>query len=134
MNSKSSKSKASLVSVASADDVRAWARKRGVQVAEHGRLSAEVIAAFNKAHSRTQYQTTMRQPERIVKVPGKATRNGQTYNVVYSTTYGEIRDWAFRKGYSLGVRGRIPQHVIDAFATREVKPVRKSRRQAKVAA
>jgi hypothetical protein len=130
MNSKSSKSSKSLVALATADDVRAWARKRGVQVAEHGRLSAEVIAAFNKAHKRVEYRSTMRQPERIVKVPGRATRNGQTYNVVYTTTYGEIRDWAFRKGYTLGVRGRIPQHVIDAFATREVKPVRKSRKVA----
>lgn len=126
--------KGNLVSVASAEDVREWARKRGVEVAEHGRLSAEVIAAFNKAHTRVQYRSTMRQPERIIKVPGKATRNGQTYNVVYTTTYSEVRDWAFRKGYTLGVRGRIPQHVMDAYATREVKSVRKSRRQAKVAA
>jgi hypothetical protein len=130
MNSKASKSRKSLVALATADEVREWARKRGVQVAEHGRLSAEVIAAFNKAHTRVQYQSTMRQPERPVKVPGKATRNGQTYNVVYTTTYGEIRDWAFRKGYTLGVRGRIPQHVIDAFATREVKAARKSRKVA----
>jgi hypothetical protein len=130
MNSKASKSRKSLVALATADEVREWARKRGVQVAEHGRLSAEVIAAFNKAHTRVQYQSTMRQPERAVKVPGKATRNGQTYNVVYTTTYSEIRDWAFRKGYTLGVRGRIPQHVIDAFATREVKPVRKARKVA----
>src|SRR5437764_1331554 len=70
--------KGNLVAVASAEDVREWARKRGVEVAEHGRLSAEVIAAFNKAHTRVQYRSTMRQPERIIKVPGKATRNGQT--------------------------------------------------------
>jgi hypothetical protein len=125
--------KVSNIAVASADDVRAWARKRSLAVAEHGRLSAEVIAAFNKAHSKRQYASTMVQPERIIKVPGKVTRNGRTYNVVYTTTYGEVRDWAFRKGYTLGVRGRIPQHVMEAFATREVKPVRKSRAR-KVAA
>ena len=34
----------------SAAYVRAWARSRGMLVGARGRLSPEVIAAFNKAH------------------------------------------------------------------------------------
>jgi ABC-type Fe3+-citrate transport system substrate-binding protein len=31
-------------------DIRAWAQSRGIAVGERGRLSAEVVSAFKKAH------------------------------------------------------------------------------------
>lgn len=36
--------------VATGADVRAWARKRGIPVGTRGRLSAELIESFHKAH------------------------------------------------------------------------------------
>jgi hypothetical protein len=104
------------VTVVSADEVRAWAAKRGIEVAAHGRLSAEVVAAFNKAHKVRQYVVTRHQPARVVKVSGLRKKGNRSIPVTLNTTYPEVRAWAFTKGYTLGERGRIPATVLSEFA------------------
>jgi hypothetical protein len=111
--------------IVSAEDVRNWANKRGFNIAPFGRLSSEVIAAFNKAHKAKQYVVTRHQPVRVVTVAGQRynKKTKRNHKVVVTTTYPAVRKWAAAAGFDLGVRGRIPAEVMSAYANREAKLV-----------
>lgn len=114
------KSQSVNVRIVSAEVVREWAAKRGIAVAEHGRLSAEVVAAFNKAHKAQSYVVTRSQPARVVKVAGTRSKGNRKYGFTVETTYPAVRKWATAAGFSLGSRGRIPAQVMSAYAERGV--------------
>jgi hypothetical protein len=110
------------VTAPTADDVRAWGRNKGFEVGDRGRLSAELIGAFNKGRKH-QYEATLVQPNlsRIVEVPGfKLGKNGRRVRVTYKVTNAELRAWAKDNGFEVGVRGRIPAEVYKAFGEREL--------------
>lgn len=106
-----------------ADDVRAFARAKGLEVADHGRLSAEVIAAYNKGRKNV-YSPTMVQASTIktVDVPGyKIGKNGRKTRVTFrNVPVSEIRAWAQEAGFPVGARGRIPAEVLTAFGSRDL--------------
>lgn len=107
---------------ASATDVRTWALSKGFEVKERGRLDADVIDAYNKGR-KVKYAPAMKQPTRVIKLAGKrADKSGRNRSITVTTTVPEVRAWATENGHEVGTRGRIPQGVFEAFATREAKP------------
>lgn len=105
-----------------ADDVRAWGRARGFQVADRGRLSHELIAAYNKGRKHTFVQThaPVAQPITVV-VGSKADKRGREKPVTETVTAGPIRAWAKANGVELGQRGRIPASVVEAYGAAVAK-------------
>jgi hypothetical protein len=109
-----------------ADDVRSWAKSRGIDVAEHGRLPFDVVSAFNKGR-KVGYESTMKQPAKLLRVEGKkAGKNGRNVRAVYHVTVADLRQWAIDNGLTVTDRGRIPAEVIAAYGTREAAPLVKS--------
>lgn len=103
-----------------ATDVRVWAARKGIEVAAHGRLSAEVIDAYNKGRKNT-YSATMVQPNLspVLSVPGyKIGKGGRKTRVTEKVTASEVRAWARDNGIDVGDRGRIPAEVLVAFGNR----------------
>lgn len=47
---RASRGRAASAAAVSTKDVRAWARENGLEVSERGRVSAEVLSAYNAAH------------------------------------------------------------------------------------
>lgn len=113
------------VKTPTAADVRAWARGKGLIVADsdRGRLSAEVIAAYNKGRKHT-YAPTMVQASavKVMDIPGyKIGKNGRKTRVTFhNVPVSEVRAWAQANGYEVGARGRIPAEVIAAFGVRDL--------------
>lgn len=105
------------VRIVSAEVVREWARKRGIQVAEHGRLNAEVVSKFNAAHKAQAYVVTRSQPARVIKVSGTPKAKG-AFAPKVETTIPKVRKWAHAAGLPVGARGRIPAEVLTAYADR----------------
>jgi hypothetical protein len=106
-----------------AETVRVWARNKGMEVAGHGRLNSEVIAAFNKAHKSRQYEVTMVQPglSRVIEVKGyKIGGNGRKVRITEKVANADVRSWARDNGFSIGDRGRIPAEVLTAFGNRNL--------------
>lgn len=105
-----------------ADDVRAWGRNKGFTVADKGRLSHELIAAFNKGRKNTFTQTHAPIPKPITVVVGSTqTKSGRSKPVTETVTAAPIRTWAREQGIELGQRGRIPASVVEAFAAHLAK-------------
>lgn len=110
------------ITAVTAEDVRAWARNKGLDVAEHGRLSGETIAAYNKGRKHT-YAPTMVQADvsRVIEVPGfRLGKNGRKVRVTEKVTNAEVRAWARENGLDVGDRGRIPAEVLAAFGSRSL--------------
>lgn len=100
--------------------VRAFAIQHGLLTsATRGRLSDEVVAAFNKAHSRNRLKYVPgRPPLTRVKVTALATgADGRKRPVTRSVAPSEVRAEALRRGYSVGVRGRVPRAMVSAYVT-----------------
>lgn len=85
-------------------------------VGTRGKFSADLIAAFHKAHPRQVYTTKL-----VRKVEVKGTRvseSGRKTPVTVKATYDEIRSWAKENGHEVGERGRVSSTVLAAFAAR----------------
>lgn len=114
-----------------ADDVRAWGRNKGFTVADRGRLSHELIVAFNKGRKNTFVQTHAPVPQPITVVVGSTqTKGGRTKPVTETVTAAPIRAWARERGIDLGNRGRIPASVVEAFAASLAKQAEAEAKQA----
>jgi hypothetical protein len=114
------KSTTPAVQLVTADDVRAWATKRGIETKAHGRLSASLVSAFNAAHKSKRYEVSMVQPARVIVISGKrADASGRNRPVKLRATHGEVRAWARANGHQVGTAGRIPAAVMTAFANRD---------------
>lgn len=114
-----------------ADDVRAFAVKRGIPVKDKGRLSFRAIEAYNKGR-KVQYVPTWDQPLPVLTIHGKKSdKAGRVISATYRVTAPELREWARDNGFpNLNDRGRLPQAVMDAYGTREVRKARKARKVA----
>lgn len=124
---------AMLTAQPTADDVRAFAQKRGIKVADKGRLSFAAIEAYNKSR-KVKYVPTWDQPLPLLTIKGKAQdKLGRARSVTHRVTAPELRIWARENGFpTLPERGRLPQAVFDAYAVKDMpKPkARKSRKSA----
>lgn len=108
-----------------ADDVRAWAKNKGLDVAEHGRLRFDVVEAFNR-NRKVPYVSTMKQPAKLIRIEGKRAVNGRNRAAVYHVSAADLRAWGIEAGFDLTDRGRIPAEVIEAYGTREAAPLVKT--------
>ncbi len=54
-------------SIATAAEVRSWATAKGLTASSRGRLSADTVEAFNKAHRAVEHVVGIK-PERTIKV------------------------------------------------------------------
>lgn len=107
-----------------ADDVRAWAKDKGLTVRDHGRLPFSVVEAFNKGR-KIGYASTMKQPAKLLRIEGKRDGGkGRNVRAVYRVTVADLRQWALDNGMEVTDRGRIPAEVITAYGTREAAPVK----------
>lgn len=110
----------STVRIVSADEVRTWARKRGIAVSDRGRLSPSVVSAYNRAHKASQYVVQPRPAVTVVKMVGqRADKRGRNRKVTVEATVPAIRTWAQSAGFTVGQRGRIPATVKHAYSIRE---------------
>jgi hypothetical protein len=102
-----------------ADTLREWARGRGIEVREHGRLSESLVEAYNKTH-KIKYETEKRIPVRIVTMKVKvADKAGRNRSKVETVPVRRVREWALSNGFpELGDRGRLPRAAFDAYAMR----------------
>lgn len=78
--------------------VRAWAKENGYTVPSRGRISADIMAAYEKS---------------VGKVAKAVKRTGRKASG--STDTAAIRAWAQANGYEVGDRGRIPGDVVAAY-------------------
>lgn len=110
---------------ASADEVRVWGTLNMGSAAvkmSRGRISREVIEAYNSAHPRRKY---MGNPERMVKITttrqitDKAGRT-RSVPVTKTATVREVRAWAVDHGYADMTRGRMTLDTYGAFAVAAV--------------
>lgn len=101
--------------VVAASEVRAWAVGKGLNVAEtRGRLSTEVVQAFNKAHKSKAYVAGGPEPTITVKVP-TTDKRGRSITKSVEVPAAELRSAIGAEGQ----RGRVNtedavQYVIGA--------------------
>lgn len=108
------------IRIVDAETVRSWARKRGMTVANRGRLSPAVVDAFNTAHKAQVYVVQPRPAVTVVKLAGrKADKAGRNRKVTVTATIPAVRTWASAAGFEVGRRGRISQPVLHAYSIRE---------------
>ena len=109
---------ARVITPPTADDVRDWARNKGIEVKEKGRLSADLVARYNKGRKNV-YVTEQRITVRVVTLASKvADKAGRNRSRAETVKVREVRSWAKRNGFDLGDRGRLPRAAFDAFAMR----------------
>lgn len=114
---------AMLTAQPTADDVRAFAQKRGIPVKDKGRLSLAAIEAYNKVRKpENHYVPTWDQPLPLLSIKGrKLDAAGRPRSVTLRATAPEIREWARKNGFpELPVRGRLPQAVFDAYGMKDM--------------
>ena len=92
-----------------------------LSIGQRGKLSDDVITAFEKANRGKVYMAGHVEPRKITaKV---STSNGRSRTVNVTATLSEVRAWAQSpeakaSGINVGARGRISEDVYTAFATR----------------
>lgn len=108
-----------MAKVVTAQDVRDWAADKTINglvgVAVRGRLPFEVIEAYNKCH-RVHYSPLAQQPLPVLTIKGKRDAKGRiNASAAYKVTNPDVRQWAIAQGFTVGVRGRLPKAVLDAY-------------------
>lgn len=104
---------------ATATDVKDWAESNGFTVKRgRGRMSLEVVHAFNAAHRRTKSRRTgvqyvLNSQSQPTQTYGYTTAKGRQGK--FSATPAAIREWARENGHEVGARGRFRQDVLDAY-------------------
>lgn len=96
--------------------VREWAEaQKLVPAGQRGKLSVDVIQAFEKANPGQKYDKSAR----IVKVVVKGTRvnpeTGRKTPIQRKVTHSEVREAAIAAKVAVPARGRLPQNVLTAF-------------------
>lgn len=100
--------------VATPADVRSFAAKKNIPVTSTGRLSAELIEAFNTGQKTHTYSIGVR-PVQTVKVTGRRKLdNGKTIPVTKNISTAMVRAAAADAGVSLGRRGRVSSAAVQA--------------------
>lgn len=103
-----------------ANDVREWATKRGIEV-KPGRLPFALVERFNRGR-KVPYVATMKQPEKLIVTTGKrADAKGVNRSVKVTVTPTALRAWAKENGLPMADHGRLPKAVVAAYANREAR-------------
>jgi hypothetical protein len=85
--------------------VREWARQKGYQISERGRLPTQLIHDYLESLSENAPDS---------KKSGNSPLAAQE-DAPDSLTRQAIREWARQKGYTIGRRGRLPAWLVDAY-------------------
>ena len=120
-------------------EIREWAIGAGHDVSSRGRISAEIVDAFEGAHAKK------RQPEKVqaTRVSAKKVSVGKpavkkvaaeksvatkapakrlaVRKAPAARTTKEIREWAIGAGHDVSSRGRISAEIVEAFEGAQAK-------------
>ncbi|WP_225928055.1 Lsr2 family DNA-binding protein [Rhodococcus opacus] len=120
-------------------EIREWAIGAGHDVSSRGRISAEIVEAFEGAHAKK------RQPEKVqaTRVSAKKVSVGKpavkmvaaeksvatkapanrlaVRKAPAARTTKEIREWAIGAGHDVSSRGRISAEIVEAFEGAQAK-------------
>ena len=125
-------------------EIREWAVGAGLDVSSRGRISAEIVKAFEDAQAK-QSQPKKRQAKKVeaTTVPAKkvaaekpavtkvVAEKPAAKNAPATKTTKEIREWAIGAGLDVSARGRISAEVERAFHDARVKKVQAKKVQTK---
>ncbi|OUS97183.1 histone-like nucleoid-structuring protein Lsr2 [Rhodococcus sp. NCIMB 12038] len=125
-------------------EIREWAVGAGLDVSSRGRISAEIVKAFEDAQTK-QSQPKKRQAKKVeaTTVPAKkvaaekpavtkvVAEKPAAKNAPATKTTKEIREWAIGAGLDVSARGRISAEVERAFHDAQVKKVQAKKVQTK---
>jgi hypothetical protein len=87
-----------------------------LSIGKRGKLSDNVIKAFEKANKRTVYVPGFVESRKITGLREDA--NGRKRPVTVTATLPQVREWAAAEGLAIGERGRVSSAVLSAFAAR----------------
>lgn len=103
---------------ATANDVRTWGIENGHNVGmTRGRLSKELIAAFNSEHKGSKY--TGPAPKTVkVKAVREVEKNGKVRKVPFAKTVSPaaVREYGIAHGLAVPGRGRLSAAAKQAYA------------------
>jgi hypothetical protein len=94
-------------------EVRAWARERGLEIGDRGRIPEPVIELYLAKPSTVRKwasQHGIRVSERG-RIPAEITEQ-------YLARPAAVRSWARKQGIDIGERGRIPLEVVERYLER----------------
>lgn len=95
--------------------VRDWAVAQNlVPSGQRGKLSADVITAFEKANPTQRYDKSANIVKVLVK-GRKMTASGKTVPIQRKVTHSEVREAAIAAKVAVPARGRMPQSVLTAY-------------------
>ena len=97
---------------ATAQQVREFALANGIEVPARGRLSREVIAAFNKKGGQ-KFNSALAAKDRHLKVVKVKPAKGRT--ITRTVDVREVRKAAVEAGLAKDSRGRMKTEVFEAF-------------------
>lgn len=117
---------------ATSADVRKWAAENGHTVKERGRFDSKIIEAYNAKNKARPYESGIKPEGKKIQVKGRRLAKDGKRRVPYSAMVSmtDIRNAAAEAGVRIGVRGRIPQDIIDAFANGDLAEFAKNQPEA----
>jgi hypothetical protein len=94
-------------------EVRAWARERGIEVGDRGRIPETVIELYLAKPSTIRKWAS----DRGLQVSERGRISAEIVEQ-YLARPAAVRSWARRQGIDIGERGRIPVEVIERYLDR----------------
>jgi hypothetical protein len=94
-------------------DVRAWARERGIEIGDRGRIPEPVIELYLAKPSTVRKWAS----ERGIRVSERGRIPSEVIEQ-YLSRPAAVRSWARKQGIDIGERGRIPLEVVDRYLDR----------------
>ena len=102
--------------IASAAQVRSFVSAQGIDV-KPGRLSAQVIDAFNKGQKEFTYTPGVKPAETVKVTAMRTTESGRRVPVTKNVSVSMVRAAAAAAGVELGSRGRVSSLAQQATVT-----------------
>ena len=90
-------------------DVREWAADNGYAVGTRGKMPADVIKEYNRAHG-TKYR-----PGQYVATKPHTAKPAKGRAKTVKVNPAQVREAAMAAGVEVGKRGRISRDVLDAY-------------------
>ena len=94
-------------------EVRAWARERGIEIGDRGRIPEPLIELYLAKPSTVRKWAS----ERGIRVSERGRIPAEVVEQ-YLARPSAVRSWARKQGIDIGERGRIPLEVTDRYLDR----------------
>lgn len=118
---------------ATADEVKTWGEANGHKVNRgRGRMSYELVTAYNKANKRRKVQYLPGQPAAEATEYEYTTATGRKGK--FTAPPADVRSWAEENGYAVKSKGRFTAEVRDAFGQAHAPTRKRTTRKPKVQA